>query len=457
MDPAGRDDGADSDCLRHPPGVVGAGPQRLRHHRHRAGHGLGDRYQDQHPGGGANRGRQLPGRNRDHPRRQPRLRREQRLGQGLGDRHRHRQSVVGAIPVGDRGAPRSRSPPTAPGPTSPTSELRRRLGDRYPAATPCWGHRSRSAPTLPGSRSPPTAAAPTSPTPTSERRGDRHRGRRRVGAPIPVGSSPIGLAITPDGEPRLRRQLGLQQRLGDRHHDQHGGGGTDRRRLRPEQRSRSLPDGSRAYVINVGPDNVSVIDTADQHSGRGTDRSRSQPGRDRDHPRRQPGLRRQQRLGGTVTVIDTADQHRATGATDGRRLQRVRRSRSPQTSLRGQGSVPRPGSSRRPSRAPDQATPTAGSPPTRWFFGDGSSANDGRPDREAPLPQGGSVQGQAHGLRRRGLLDRVGVHRPDRLLQWLLARLGDPPRGHLQACKAAGEQGEGHREADRQGARPRGT
>ena len=94
---------------------------------------------------------------------------------------------------------------------------------------------------------------------------------RVEGEPIPV-RSPFAIAITPDGRPPTSQ---------------------------------------------LGSNDVSVIDT--QPTGWRPNRSRSaEPIAHRDHPRRQPRLRRQHGSG-TVSVIDTADQP-VVGRTDhGRR------------------------------------------------------------------------------------------------------------------------------------------
>ena len=107
-------------------------------------------------------------------------------------------------------------------------------------------------------------------------------------ATIPVGSSPFGVAVTPDGSKVYVANDERQHGVGDRHGDQHG----DRHRSPSASVPYGVavtPDGSKVYVTNTGASTVSVIDTATNTVIDHDPRRQPAPWRG-GHPGRQQGL-----------------------------------------------------------------------------------------------------------------------------------------------------------------------
>ena len=71
-----------------------------------------------------------------------------------------------------------------------------------------------------------------------------------VGSPIPVGSFPFGVAVTPDGSKVYVTNARRQHRIGDRHGDQHGGRPPIPVGVDPVGVA-VTPDGSKVYVTNA--------------------------------------------------------------------------------------------------------------------------------------------------------------------------------------------------------------
>ncbi len=86
-----------------------------------------------------------------------------------------------------------------------------------------------------------------------------------AGTPIAVGSVPDCDRDHPGRQDRLRRKHRLRERHPDRHRHQHGGD-ADRGRHQPA-RVAITPDGTPAYVVNNGSNNVTLIATATNTAG----------------------------------------------------------------------------------------------------------------------------------------------------------------------------------------------
>ena len=229
----------------------------------------------------------------------------------------------------------------------------------------------------------------------------------------------------PRRQPRLRRQRGLRQRLGDQHPDQQGAS----RRTDHGRRTGLLiaitPDGSRAYVANVDEKRL-----GDQHRHQQASRGTPIPvGADpfaiAITPDGKPRLRCNEDSE-DVSVINTRTNQVAGPTNPGRRRPSEHRDHPRPAPLASftPSLAPAPGcrsaSTPRPPR-----TPTARSPTYAWDFGDGLDRQPGAP-RASHIYQARHLHGTLTADRQRGLLDLADLHRPDRLLQRHGRRPRDP-------------------------------